>query len=109
MQTDQGEGSIELKEPSGKYKIEISSNKEAKWRVQFKGHPKPLLTWYDNVGKPIMTEHDEKYEVNTSNEHTILKIKQLELKDSGIYTLRAINDMTSESKEFELVVRGKLK
>lgn len=78
----------------------------AKWRVEYKGHPKPMLTWLDTTNKSIMPDNGEKFEVSTNNEYTILKIKQLELKDSGIYTLWAINDAMNVSKEFELVVKG---
>lgn len=109
--SEKDEGSIEIAEPSGRYKIEISSSKPAAvWRVKYKGHPKPHLEWYDNQDREITmsssTGKTDKYEVNISNDFTILKIKYLELKDSGFYTLKAYNGLLETEKKFELVVKG---
>lgn len=109
--TEKDQGSIEINEPSGTYKIEISSSKSAAvWRVKYKGHPKPTLVWYDNfdreITKLMSNEKTEKYETNTTNDYTILKIKFLELKDSGFYTLRAYNGLVTAEKRFELVIKG---
>lgn len=66
--------------------------------------------WYDNYGREITklgnSEKTDKYETNTTNDYTILKIKFLELKDSGIYTLKAYNGLLTTEKKFELVVKG---
>lgn len=78
---------------------------EAEWRVQYKGDPNPVLTWYDNTGQPIL-ENSEKYQVNTTNAQSTLKIRRLSMDDSGLYTLRAQNGVTNASQEFELIVRG---
>ncbi|KAG4073862.1 hypothetical protein HA402_014067 [Bradysia odoriphaga] len=104
------QGSIEIYEPSGTYKIEISSSRpQAVWKVIFKGHPKPTLVWYDNFGREITklgsSDKTAKYETNTTNDYTILKIRFLELKDSGFYTLEAFNGILSTQKKFELVVK----
>ncbi|XP_037051566.1 vascular endothelial growth factor receptor 1 isoform X6 [Bradysia coprophila] len=104
------QGSIEIYEPSGTYKIEISSSRpQAVWKVKFKGHPKPTLVWYDNFGREITklgsSDKTGKYETNTTHDYTILKIRFLELKDSGFYTLEAYNGILSTEKKFELVVK----
>lgn len=82
----------------------------AVWRVKFKGHPQPTLMWYDNFGREITkltsTEKTDKYETNTTHDYTILKIRHLELKDSGFYTLKAYNGLVTAEKKFELVVKG---
>lgn len=111
MLIEKGQGSIEIYEPSGQYKIEISSSRpQAVWRVITKGHPKPTLVWYDNFGREITkmgtAEKTDKYDINTTNDFSILKIKYLELKDSGKYKLKAYNGLVSTEKEFELVVKG---
>lgn len=105
------EGSIDIAEPSGKYKIEISATKPAaQWRVKYKGHPQPKLEWYDNLGRVIpslnRTGTTDKYEVITYADVTTLRIKYLELKDSGFYTLKAFNGVLETEKKFELVVKG---
>ncbi|KAJ6649116.1 Vascular endothelial growth factor receptor 3, partial [Pseudolycoriella hygida] len=106
------QGSIEIFEPSGYNRIEISSSSpEAKWRVKFKGHPRPTLVWYDNHGREITklssSEKTDKYETifDDRSDVTILKIRFLELKDSGFYTLKAYNGLVSTEKKFELVVK----
>lgn len=109
--TEKDQGSIEIYEPSGAYKIEISSSRPAAvWRVTIKGHPKPTVVWYDNSGREITklasTEKADKYETNTTGDQTILKIRFLELKDSGFYTLKAYNGLVTTEKKFELVVKG---
>lgn len=66
--------------------------------------------WYDNFGREITklasTEKTDKYETNTTYDYTMLKIRHLELKDSGFYTLKAYNGLLSTEKQFELVVKG---
>lgn len=109
--TEKDQGSIEIYEPSGTYKIEISSSRpQAVWKVKFKGHPRPTLVWYDNFGREITklssSDKTDKYETNTTHDYTILKIRFLELKDSGFYTLKAFNGLLSTEKKFELVVKG---
>ncbi len=93
------------------YKIEISSTKpQAVWKVKYKGHPQPTVVWYDNYGREITklesSEKTDKYLVDTQSDYTILKIKYLELKDSGIYTLKGYNGLLTSEKKFELVVKG---
>lgn len=108
---EKGQGKIEIDEESNSYRIEIkSSSREAKWRIKYKGHPTPTLIWYDNFGNEITklssSVKADKYDVNTSSDVTILKIRHLELKDSGVYTLKAFNELMSEEKKFELYVKG---
>lgn len=100
-----------MNEPSEKYKIEISSKKsEAKWRVRYRGHPKPTLSWTDNQNVDIpwanSVNKEDKYEISDDGEYTMLKIKHPELKDTGVYTLKAYNGLKEVSRAFELVVKG---
>lgn len=111
MYTGKDEGSINIEEPDGRYKIEISSKREeAKWHVTYNGHPKPQLIWYDNFGREILRSGSndklDKYEVEVKDDHTLLKIRRLELKDNGEYTLRAFNGLVEAEKKFQLVVKG---
>lgn len=40
------------------------------------------------------------------DDYTLLKIRRLELKDSGEYTLRAYNGIVEVERKFQLVVKG---
>lgn len=78
--------------------------------MTYKGHPKPKLIWYDNNNREILrsgsNEKLDKYEVEIKDDHTLLKIRRLELKDNGEYTLRAFNGLVEVEKKFQLVVKG---
>lgn len=39
-------------------------------------------------------------------DYTLLKIRRLELKDNGEYTLRAYNGIVEVEKKFQLIVKG---
>lgn len=99
-------------ELSGTYRIEASSSRlePSVWQVKFKGHPKPTLVWRDNFNREISMLSKKvkggKYKVTTTDDYTILKIRYLELQDSGFYTLKAFNDLITTEKKFQLVVKG---
>lgn len=86
---------------------------EAKWRVNYGGHPTPNLMWIDNQNRDIALKNaengegqDNKYEIEIMKDIAILKIKHLELKDSGNYKLKAWNGISEVEKTFHLVVKG---
>lgn len=79
---------------------------EVTWQVKYKGYPKPTLVWYNKYGKEIRS--NGKYNVSVNNDNTILKIRNLESNDSGIYTLKAHNDLVSTEKQFTLNMAGLL-
>lgn len=79
---------------------------EAKWYVQFSGHPTPELTWYDNQNKIIQWSNNDKYYVKTDSSHTTIKIRNLTFEDSGDYTLIASNGLQNVEQKFTLKVKG---
>lgn len=109
--TGADESFINITEPSGKYTLELSSNKpEAKWYVKFAGHPTPTLVWRDPHGHEIpwreLEYPDQKYEATRDRVSTTLKIRIPRISDSGVYTLFASNGKLEKEKQFTLYVRG---
>lgn len=110
---EKGKSLIEIREPNDLYLLNISSKDKtnAVWMVEYNGHPKPELVWYDNNNNQIINnlfDKRKKYEVTINEGHTTLKIFQVELKDMGNYTLKAFNEVgETKEKQFELIVRGK--
>lgn len=107
----QGDSTIDLWEPNYSYELNISTKdkSDATWTVNYMGHPKPELAWYDNYNNQIISNLNDqikKYDVTFGARHTTLKIHQVELGDTGNYTLRAWNGRISKERSFELVVRG---
>lgn len=113
---DSSQGTVYIEEPTNSYDIVISTKMpEAKWRVNYGGHPAPNLLWIDNQNRDIVLKSAEngdgqsdKFEIEIKEEFAILKIKHLELKDSGNYTLKAWNDISEVEKTFHLFVKGLL-
>lgn len=86
-----------------------SSRRVAVWKVQYSGYPKLMVEWYDNFQKVIKPYEMEKYELLIQHNYIILKIFDLELKDSGNYSLAVYNDGQPHEIEIiclELFVKG---
>lgn len=106
-----GESFINITEPSGKYKSEVTSNKkEVKWYVKYSGHPFPTLVWRDIRGFeiPWSVEEDKshKFEAIKDKRTTTLKIRNPQIGDSGFYTLHASNGKIEKEQQFQLLVKG---
>lgn len=109
MVLDDNEGHLEIEDEGGKYEIKLSAGKTAKWYVKVIGYPLPRSQWYDNFGKEINNDlMGGKHTIQLTKNHTQLIIKNLEISDSGIYTLKASNSFEEQTKEFKLTVKGKL-
>lgn len=80
---------------------------EVKWRVDYKGHPKPHLEWWDPQSRVIPPfSSDGKYLVNTTEHLIFLTIRKPQLADAGTYTLKAHNNLIEKTQQFQLVVEG---
>lgn len=83
---------------------------EARWFVNYNGHPKPKLQWLDNKNNTIpWSEGDDKlgkYYAELKDDSTMLTIRNLDLSDSGDYYLHAYNGEMEKSKKFQLMVKG---
>lgn len=99
-----------MKEPTGQNITEVNTKQlEAKLIFLYEGHPKPKLTWYNNHNQ-IIFQHElggmDKYKITTTDNATILIIKDLKLKDSGYYTLIARNTIKEVNGRILLRVIG---
>lgn len=69
--------------------------------------PTPIITLYDTRGRLITKEQDQKYNFTIAGNNIFFLIRNIELKDAGIYTLRAENDADTKEVKLELVVMDK--
>lgn len=109
---DANESFIEITEPSGKYKLEVTSNKkEVQWLVKYSGHPIPRIVWHDVRGNEIpwsvSEDKSRKYEATKDDKSTTLKIRNPKIADSGFYVLSGDNGQKHEERKFQLLVKGK--
>lgn len=106
---ESGESHIEFSEKFAFYQLKRSAkNKEdAVWSVDYEGHPKPVVNWYDNHGQLIVNRND-RFEVRINKGYTTLSIDPVRLEDMGNYTLEGRNNLNKTlEKKFELIVSGK--
>lgn len=94
---------IEIDESSATQQLQIASQ----WKpiVSYSGYPKPELLWYKNGS---LIESDKKYKIYTEETTSTIAIYSVERKDSGTYTVKAINSAGSASAELFLKVIGML-
>ncbi|XP_055681384.1 platelet-derived growth factor receptor alpha-like isoform X2 [Lutzomyia longipalpis] len=108
---DPNQGFINMSEPSGRYTIKTNSNKASvQWIIHYTGYPRPIdLTWYDNQDREISSwgDVDDKYAVTIRENDCVFRIKRIELKDSGEYTLKAVNEMVERTIKVKLIVEEK--
>lgn len=110
------ESFINITEPTGKYKRELSANqREVRWFVKYSGHPVPNLIWRDVQGNAISwsmpgekSNSNSKFEATQDKRSTTLKIRNPQITDSGNYTLHADNGHIQKQQNFQLLVKGNL-
>lgn len=92
-----------------------SHQNEATLLVWYSGYPTPTLVWYDNHGAEIPwtktkdTNRSHKFEASQDKRSTTLKIKNLQINDSGYYILYANNGRMQKEQKFQLLVKGRNK
>ncbi len=83
------------------YAVEGGSNQLA---VEFTSRPEPEVHWYVN-GTPVRA--DSRHNINTVGDCSKLDIRNIDLDDEGVYTVKIINDAGSASCQAELLVECK--
>lgn len=101
-----GPPSIELKEF-----IEAEEGTDINIVAKIKGVPFPTLTWFKAAPKkpddktPVL--YDQHVNKVVSEDTCTLLIQQSRRRDTGLYTLTAVNNLGTASKEMRLNVLGK--
>ncbi|XP_020716206.1 obscurin isoform X3 [Ceratitis capitata] len=89
--------------------ISCFAGETIKIEMEVEGFPKPSFNITNN-GKDITNEKNVKVTsrlIAKSTEEIILEISNIELSQSGNYSLRAINDLSQSSEYWECVVKSK--
>lgn len=84
---------------------------EVEWKINYKGSPTPLVTWFDNHGNQIAwtatNVENVKFVATKGNLTSKLRIRNLTFDDSGNYTFYADNGHQTKQKIFQLSVEGR--
>lgn len=85
----------------------MDSELDVQWNVTFTGYPRPTLIWFNNNCAEISKlNKPQKYAVETLGNMTTLTVHQLQLNDTGTYTLRAYNQLEKVDQKLHLFVRS---
>ncbi|XP_073825358.1 PDGF- and VEGF-receptor related isoform X18 [Musca autumnalis] len=103
---EEGQSYINIDEPNGYYELASLANKTVQMAVLYKGYPHPTLQWFrpDGTEIPHGVSFNGKYNVTTLDDKTTLFIKNANLLDSGVYTVRAQNGNVRKEREFTVTV-----
>lgn len=85
--------------------ITIKSGRTHKWSVDVTGEPAPELTWSWRDDVPLVTT--DRIKVENVDYHTDFSIVSVTRKDTGRYTLKAVNANGRDEETVELCVLGK--
>ncbi|XP_037071182.1 twitchin-like [Pollicipes pollicipes] len=85
--------------------ITIKVTRSHKFSVDVRGEPAPELTWFSKDGTKI--ESTDRIKIENVDYHTDFSIEKATRKDSGFYTLKAVNRNGSDEAQCELVVLSK--
>ncbi|XP_061389620.1 platelet-derived growth factor receptor alpha, partial [Musca vetustissima] len=103
---EEGQSYIDMHEQNNYYEVASTANKTMQMAVLYKGYPHPTLQWFRPDGSEIPqgTSFSGKYNVTTLDDKTTLYIKNANLLDSGIYTVRALNGNVRKEQQFKVTV-----
>ena len=97
-------------EGSDTYNKTSGTEETVQWIVEIASHPPPRVSWYDPKGNLISEGDDQERnrQVQTAlsikNTRSMLKLSQLQLTDSGLYSLKVENDFHVKWENFSLTV-----
>lgn len=84
--------------------VNIQEGESAQFEIQVRGEPAPQVTWYHNQ-QPLQS--DSVYQILPGeNGESTLFISEAFPEDSGVYTVRAFNDVAEVECSATLTVQG---
>ncbi|KAL0273366.1 UNVERIFIED_CONTAM: hypothetical protein PYX00_006049 [Menopon gallinae] len=85
--------------------VDVTIERDARWVVDVNAHPNVELTWYDPLANeiPRTMSMSDKFQIRQRSQ-TVLEIRNVELQDSGNYTLVASNSGGKKVVTLELIV-----
>nr|CAD7568583.1 unnamed protein product [Timema californicum] len=87
---------------NGRKSMTVFAGEEMKWEVKIIAHPKPNITWYDQLTNEV--HNSSRRVIFVNNKKTSLKINNVGILDTGNYSLKSQNDNGTTWKNFSLVV-----
>ncbi|KAE8573900.1 Putative twitchin [Halyomorpha halys] len=89
----------------GMLSVTIKAGRTYKWTVDVSGEPPPTLTWSWRDNIPLVTT--ERIKIENVDYQTVFTIINAVRKDTGKYTLLAVNKSGKDEASLELTVLGK--
>ena len=74
-------------------------------KVNFTGRPRPHVTWL-HENSPLVT--DERLDIETGEDYTVLKVAQATRADRGEYSIRLQSDLGEDSASFLVTIASNL-
>nr|CAD7437607.1 unnamed protein product [Timema bartmani] len=87
---------------NGNKSMTVYAGEEVKWMVKIIAHPKPNVTWYDQLINEV--HNSSRRVIFVNKKQTSLKINNVGILDTGNYSLKSENDNGTTWKNFSLVV-----
>ena len=97
-------------EGSDTYNKTAATEETVQWVVEIASHPPPRVSWYDPRGNLISEGEDKEKNrmvqtaLSIKNTRSMLKLSQLQLANSGLYSLKVENDFHVKWENFSLTV-----
>lgn len=88
----------------GMKSVTIKAGRTHKWTVDVSGEPPPTLSWTWRDEIPLVTT--ERIKVECVDYQTVFTIVNAMRKDTGKYTLLAVNESGRDQESLELTVLG---
>lgn len=92
----------------------VGKAESVQWVIQIAAYPQPKITWFDPDGEVMLEGEDVTrgrtvQSVMGEKPRSMLKLKNLKLRDSGEYVVKVENDFHVKFENFSLVVTEKPK
>lgn len=104
-------GFLELYEASNMDKLVVQRNrKRIQLVVKYKSHPRlEGITWLNNKNELMQEIPGKKYNITQTSDSFKLIIQDIELADSGVYSLKAFNGLYEKEFNITIIIEDKPK
>ena len=85
--------------------LELNAGESVTWVIEIDAYPEPRITWSKD-GNENVIKMQSKYQVESDRKKTVLHIKDLELRDTGIYQVEVVAKDQIRTLNYSLKVAG---
>lgn len=85
--------------------FEMNSGESITWKIEIDAYPDPVITWSKDGNEDIIKQHS-KYTVESDRKRTVLDIRDLKLRDTGVYQVEVVAKDIIRTLNYTLRVLG---